>query len=279
MCIRDRAQFNGWTHVQALGGRTPITSANQLATTTATVTLEWEAVTFSGVDPGTIDSYNIYRATTSDGQDLNTPLATGLSTATLSYTDTTVVANTTYYYFIAPVVGGTVYFPATTTDKEIKVIVPPTNMSLVHRWMANLEICTLLGETPDRENDYRCNYIGPGKSTGDFYDLERSYFIDTVEAGCNYTRGVSCGGAVCLGTAAPGAGLGSNGNVYYRRSGTGVCYIKRAGAWVDAANATDPELGVMYSNSPGLPPFVVIDQTESNAACTQYTVNGQTKRS
>lgn len=268
-----QSQFNGWTHVQALGGRTPVTTPDQLTTTTPTVTLKWDAVTISG----TISSYNIYRSTSSGGQNFSSPLATGIDATTRTYTDTTANVSTIYYYIIAPVVGGEVYVDTTTPDAELKIIMPPTNMVLIHRWMANLEICTLLGEAPDRENNYRCNYVGPGKSTGDFYDLEKSYFIDTVEAGCNYTRGTSCTGTVCLGNGVPGAGVGSDGDIFYNRAGVGYCYIKRAGAWILSDSATNVELGSMYSNAPGLPPLVYIDQTEANSACGQYSINGETK--
>jgi hypothetical protein len=231
----------------------------------------------------TATSYTLYRSTTSGGENYTSPLATGISATTLTYTDSSVSPNTTYYYVVRPVVGSTIQVPTATADAEIKIMVPPTNMSLVHRWIANWEMCSnLMGRTIDRANNYRCAYVGPGNDGSGHYDLGHNQFWDTYEVGCNYTppnatSALSCGSSVngCLGTSTPqGSITGGAGQVFYDRS-SGTCY-----AWVNTTNwtaasaASAGQLSSMASNQPGLPPLVLIDQQPSQTACTQFTIPG-----
>ena len=266
--------FNGWNNVQSLGAKTPVTQSG-LSSAAASITLNFNAMTSNG----TITSYNIYRATTSGGQNFSSPLATGITTAALSYTDSaSLVAGTTYYYVVQPVISGTATSASATTDLEIAVPVPPSNMALLHRWIVNLETCGLMGRTADRTNNYRCNYIGPA-GNGTYYDFNGgvNLFVDTYGVGCNYTPGTACGNSYgCLGSGAPAGALGAVGNVYYDR-GSGNCYLKTASTtWTSANTAgfTAAQVALISSNAPGLPPLVVIDQVKSSNICTQQTVPG-----
>ena len=274
--IVNNSTFNGWNNVQALGAKTPVTQSG-LASANASITLNFNAMT-SGA---TISSYNIYRATTSGGQNFFAPLATGITTAALSYTDTSsLVAGITYYYVVRPVISGMVIAASAANDLEIAVPVPPANMALLHRWMVNLEACGTMGRTPDRANNYRCNYTGPA-GTGTYYDFNGgvNLFVDTYGVGCNYTpTNGACGNTYgCLGSSgAPTGGTGVVGNVYYDRS-TGDCYLKTAAAtWTSANTAgfTSAQVALVSSNAPGLPPLVKIDQVKSSNVCTQQTVTG-----
>jgi len=263
--------WQGWSNVKALGPKNPAGVATGMASAVASVTLTWNAVTYSA---GTLSSYSIFRSTSPGGEDYNSPLATGIASGARTYTDSTVVAGNTYYYVVRPVINSALLVHGQ-SDGEIKVIVPQDNMVLVHRWMANQEVCTLMNKTPDRNNNYRCSYTGSG-NTGGFYDQTKSYFVDTVETGCNYTAGPACTGSGCIDvTGVPGAGVGVNGNVFYDRS-TGNCYYKKAGAWTNANSATltNAERLATVSNKPGLPPLAYVDQNRSWDSCQVQSVAG-----
>jgi fibronectin type 3 domain-containing protein len=253
----------GWSDVVGIGAITPV-AGSALSSASAYVTLTWNAFNIAG---GIISSYNIYRATSSGGQNYTSPLATGITTAAASYTDNSVVAGTTYYYVVRAVVSA-VPLPTAQTYAEIKVIAPPDNMVLVHRWIANQEMCATLQRTADPNNNYRCAYTGPG-SGGVYWDLGQSLFIDAYEMGCNFTPSR-------LGASAPGGGIGAIGDVYYDRSAAS-CYLKTAGAtWRDQSDITltVAQRGTLSSNQPGLPPLVNLTQAQANDTCSYSSVAG-----
>ena len=272
------ATLQGWNGITATGASTPVTQSG-LASASAAVTLSWNATT---LNTGVVASYNIFRTTTQGAENYASPLATGISAATRTYTDSTVTNGTTYYYTITPVVSATQILFSAAADSEVKVITPPANMALLHPWAVNLETCTLMGRTAtiDRTNDYRCSYVGP-TGDGSHYDFNAGVplFVDTYGVGCNYTyTGSACGNSYgCLGSSgAPAGALGVVGNVYYDRS-TANCYLKTASStWTRANTAgfTAAQVALISSNSPGLPPLAVIDQVKSSNICTQQTVSG-----
>jgi hypothetical protein len=281
------ANFTGWTQIKGVGAKSPAAQATDLTSATASVTLSWNTMTSTA---GTVATYNIYRSTSSGGQNYSSPLASGITTAARTYTDTSVTGGTTYYYTVAPVLtNGTSTRPALTdADREVKVIVPPSNMVLLHRWAANQDMCGEMAKTVDRTNNYRCavNTGGtapPGTGGTGYLDLGQSIFIDAFEQGCNYTfdpGGNKCGSADgCIGIEATPNGVvtGDNGDVYYsRRSAT--CYINTSAGsgttWVAANSTTAANRGLMGSAAPGLPPFAVIDQPKSHDVCLGQTVSG-----
>lgn len=284
------AAFEGWTHIKAVGAKAPAPQGSDLSSAPAAVTLSWEAATPSS---GTVASYNIYRATMSGGYNYNTPLATGISAATRAYTDSTVTGGIPYYYTIALVVSGVTVIPDPATDLEATVIVPKENMVLLHRWAANKEMCEQMGKTVERNNNYRCMVATganapPGTGGSGYVDLEKSLFVDMFEQGCNYTAANSCVDASLNGgTPSPCIGTrnGPNGNVtapagsiYYSRS-NGNCYFNNSGgptgnSWVAATSASIAQREAMGSNAPGLPPFAIIDQLESQDVCKGQSVSG-----
>jgi hypothetical protein len=80
-------------------------------------------------------------------------------------------------------------------DYIVKVILPPKNTSLIHRWMANQETCLRMGRTSDRSNQYRCPYNGlatkgyPTNSpTSWYYDTGGHIVMDRFELSCNFSR-------------------------------------------------------------------------------------------
>ena len=82
---------------------------------------------------------------------------------------------------------------------EIKVILPPDNMALVHRWMSNRQACNELerGASIDKVANYTCAFNGfgakakgfPWNPTNTVVDLGGHLLIDRFELGCNFTRG------------------------------------------------------------------------------------------
>lgn len=105
-----------------------------------------------------------------------------------------------YWYKVEPVINGQLAPIAGAAPKDyvIKVIVPPNNMALVHRWIGNKMMCERMGKVPDRDNQYRCDYNGLGKQTWNiggtnqyFYDMAGHLLVDRFELGCNFTRGSS----------------------------------------------------------------------------------------
>ena len=265
--------FNGWTNAKAVGPKAPAAQSSDLATSAASVTIGWNAVTLSS---GNVASYTVYRSTTAGTESFTAPLGTATA-GTPSYTDATAVAGTTYYYNVAPVVAGVVAIPSPTADLEIKVITPPNNMVLLHRWMANLRMCTAIGKAVDRTANYRCTTSVPG-GDGTYLDYgsgtNTGLFIDAYEQGCNYTYSSSdnkCGSTNgCIGIIITPNGVvtGNIRDVYYSRR-TAICYINTNGGmeWTAANAATADQLAYMGSAAPGLPPFVVISQLQSQYAC------------
>jgi hypothetical protein len=284
--VSYNATHGGWTHIKAVGAKAPAAQGSDLAPSPASVTLSWNDATAT---TGTVSSYNLYRSTSSRAQNFTNPIATGITTTAKTYTDSTVTSGTTYYYTLGAMVNGKIEFISlSSADREVKVIVPPANMVLLHRWAANKEMCELVGKTANRSQNYRCASTAPGTSGG-YLDLESSLFVDMFEQGCNYTATNACTDAtVNGGAAAPCIGIRDDafvsgnvsanaGSVYYSRY-SGRCYLNTSAGsgttWVQATSGTATQRQAMGSNAPGLPPLVHIDQLESQDVCVGQTVAG-----
>jgi frataxin-like iron-binding protein CyaY len=111
-----------------------------------------------------------------------------------------------YYYKIVPVyIDGKgkardlQYLTESKGHHIVKVILPPPNMALVHRWMSNRTACMEI----DREDEinldqnYSCPFIGvgakpsssPWKVGEGIIDQGGDLLVDRFELGCNITRG------------------------------------------------------------------------------------------
>lgn len=107
-----------------------------------------------------------------------------------------------YWYKVIPVFDGKelsyddVNNP---THHIIRVTLPPRNMALVHRLVANRTICYELNKSIDKKagKHYSCPYNGVGASgltnpwvVGEtVYDLGGDLLVDRFEMGCPFTRG------------------------------------------------------------------------------------------
>lgn len=104
-----------------------------------------------------------------------------------------------YWYKIVPVYDDVELSYVSNSDHMIKVTLPPANMALVHRMMANRNICTEMNLSIDKSNFYSCEYNGlgsiaktsPWRLGETVYDLGGDLLVDRNELGCNYTRGAA----------------------------------------------------------------------------------------
>ncbi len=107
-----------------------------------------------------------------------------------------------YWYKIIPMFNGRElrYERAESNPQHIiKVVLPPPNMGLLHRLMANRQTCMELGKaySTEIEDFYTCSYDGVGAKglTSPWmigqtvYDFGGNVLMDRYEMGCNYTRG------------------------------------------------------------------------------------------
>ena len=107
-----------------------------------------------------------------------------------------------YWYKVVPYFNDQPIAFSDSGHNVIEVTLPPPNMALVHRVMANRHVCYELGtETEDLDKSssgyYSCSYDGVGSSTLGFpwtlgqsvYDIGGDLLVDRFEMGCHFTRG------------------------------------------------------------------------------------------
>jgi hypothetical protein len=210
----------------------------------------------------------------------STPIIPQSGTSPVSFTDTSnlLYAQNAYYYVVKPIVDGLeVSASGAQNPTELKVVIPPDNMVLVHRWIANQSLCAMVGQSTRPNASYSCSFEWPGGGTT--LDIgsgtQTGFFVDAFETGCNYSRGVcsNTGNSSkdCIGNGAPGA-LGVTagaGSVYYDRY-SGTCFVSASGSWVEAAGASQASFLALASNQPGLPPLVRAPQSQAAAACQAF---------
>lgn len=224
------------------------------------VVIGWENFTIIG--QASISGFNIYRRLAGEEFDYDRPINKELlSVTTNEYIDNEEnsfyppIPGTTYYYEVRPFVNGLL----TGTNEifnVVRVLVPPNNMVLVHRWMANLTMCKILNRDGltvaqggvDVRNNYRCAYTGPGNtfiSDQGYYDFGKDLLVDRYETGCNYTASPACNGTFdnsCIGDEEPSSfGVeGDENAIYYNRS-NGKCYFNPTAGnnWQEVNNSCD----------------------------------------
>lgn len=103
-----------------------------------------------------------------------------------------------YWYRIEPYFNGRKVILTNPKQAMVKVTLPPPNMALVHRWMANRAQCLEMGiEDYKIDQHYTCDFTGlgavpkktPFESKQTKIDLGGDLLVDRYELGCNYTRG------------------------------------------------------------------------------------------
>lgn len=292
------AIHNGWENVRAVGKR----FIKGGGTEDPSVTIRWKEMDlFSGGSALVKNTgkwtWNVYRqesissfpntAPTMDHNSVYGTVGAGTAQADYSFTDTAVQPGTIYYYEVRPVLRSgeglnTIEVPtAETTFNRIRVVVPPDNMALVHRWIANQEVCASLGQVTDPANNFRCSYTGPG-AVGGFFDLTDDVMIEVNEAGCNFTSGPDCTNFGCidiLTASNPNTDYGAfdlAGNVFYDRRGGG-CFVGDGANWTRITSSVEmasyaASTGNGDASLSGLPPITGMDQAGANTYCTARTI-------
>ncbi|MAV90268.1 MAG: hypothetical protein CL676_02530 [Bdellovibrionaceae bacterium] len=190
-----------------------------------------------------------------------------------------------WYYTLKVTIAGNDYdVTSPASIAEVRVVAPPANMALMHRWIANQEVCGLMNRTTDETNHYRCGYSGWGKSAGNFYDLEQDLLVDRNEMACNFTAQCGAGGnQPCLAsefstTNPQSAGIaGADGQVFYEDDGTlARCWVKISGTWYESnsgsASLTLADREIMSTNMAHKPPLVRTSQTRAWDVCQAHSV-------
>lgn len=288
----NSAIHNDWKQIYSVGARILHTGHPD---GNPSVKLSWNE--FTAIS-GTISSYAVFRSTNLTGPFI-APLTNceSISTTSLTCTDSTLTEadeGVTYYYRVKAVAAGNSKLMETSSSyATIRVIIPPHNMALVHRRMANHETCTLMGKTPDRNNNNRCNYIGPGDNYSGYYDIGQDHFVDRYEASCNFTQNnidcIETNGAGCIGNDTPSTVSPSQTSeaIYYNRL-TGKCYYNTSSSWKEIATLTPTQMSQfallnqktqetsaedLKSTFPKRPPLVFIKQLQANNYCTSNLIN------
>lgn len=114
-----------------------------------------------------------------------------------------------YWYKVVPYFAGkelAFVSPSNPEHHHIRVTLPPKNMALVHRMIANRVVCLEMQKGINKKAGahYSCSYNGLGASGLSFpwvkgntvYDLGGDLLIDRFELGCAFTRGAATGASV-----------------------------------------------------------------------------------
>jgi len=175
-----KSTHGGWVSINANGNTVNVSS---LSYNDKAVTLSWADMTPTQAYP--IDSYNIYRKLPEAEEfDITTPLATGVSSATKTYTDSSVEMGQRYIYQVLPVISGGVSL-VDDNYASVEVFVPPQNRSFIHRRIANKHICLAMGKALNKDEFNNCSYLGPAKDENDKFDIGNHLLYDRYELGVN----------------------------------------------------------------------------------------------
>ena len=293
--------LGGWDDIYSVGPKTYATNPSETTPSSepGQVRISWKD--WPAGNTCQPEAIKVYRASSAGGGGSlvsNTDYPSGIPANVKTFTDNTLQGATVgtvgsptdfgkgWYYTLKVTIAGSDYSVTSPSQiAEVRVVAPPVNMALVHRWVANQEVCGLMSLTPDATNNYRCSYSGWGKITGNYYDLEKDLLVDRHELACNFTSQCGPGGnQPCLAsqfstTNPQGAGIaGANGQVFYNDDGADAqCFIKISGTWYSANTASGTVTAAnrlaMSTAQAGKPPLVRIDQPKSYDSCQSYSVS------
>ncbi|MBT7609937.1 MAG: hypothetical protein HN576_09280, partial [Bacteriovoracaceae bacterium] len=278
---------------------------------TGSAFLEWKPFTISGA--GTLTGYNIFRRLPNTQFDYKNPInKTVVGVSTYNYTDNAEnswvgpVLKTVYFYEVRPVINN-ISTGTSEAFKEVRIMIPPKNMSFAHRWMINQSMCNTMNSTGiEASNNFRCPYVGPGDSTlaasDGYYDIGQDLIVERFEAGCNFTRSPACdtpygdcvsdgnpNGGYCTGEANPPqvtlatcvadggawtpeplkAVISTSINDRFYDRGSGLCF-KSAGAGTSNWNLL-AGIEVISHTTPENPPLVRLTQNIATSLCGAAT--------
>ena len=302
--------FNSWEQIMAVGDKVDHTARTL---DDGYIYFEWAPFTMSG---STISGYNVYCSEDSALYtfDFTKPLnSTTIPNSIYEFDSRTTAMDTThpclntgtagefqrnkaFYFTVVALDAAGVLTGADDSAATIRVIMPPNNMSLVHRYMANKEMCDLMEQTPDLSLGNACLYSGPGYvgiSGTNYYDFyntgtSKNYdlLVDTYEAGCPYSPASSgeCPetGNGCIGKLDPNTRYTATGanKIYYNR-GNGLCYASTGAGtvWSSVAVLDGAGTGAVSSlvsadyRSAKLPPLTQLTQTQAYNYCNDAAID------
>ncbi len=283
--------FDGWDDVYAIGDKT---YADGTPTENGSLSFKWKVW-----GPGNTcqpQAVKVLRASTPGlGVGLRTLVSStdGIPPTSRSFTDTTLLPtdfSKAWYYSVRLLVAGQEYDVVTPEEiSEIRVIAPPENMALVHRWISNQEVCGLMNKSTDALNHYRCEFAGQGKvniSGTDYHDLQHDLLVDRFELGCNVSA--TCGATgdqLCISQnfsnlANPSTSTGVEapiGATYYDNpsSNGGSCWVKHGAAntdWTALTYGDATILGWGSTSAAHSPPLVQLSRDKFYEACNTQLV-------
>lgn len=180
-----------------------------------------------------------------------------------------------WYYGLKVRINNTTYkVEAGQSGQELRIVAPPRNQALVHRWIANQKTCADLGKTSDKNANYRCNYNSWGKVAdggNNYFDLEKDLLVDRNNLGCKYT--FNCGASqnqACVrgifGTVVASIAAADGAVLYDNTDGQNTCFVRKAGAW-ESANLDADHRATTASIESHLPVLANISQGNARHYC------------
>lgn len=292
------SQHMGWTHIVAQGEkvyRDGVREGDQV------IAFNWNQFTISSTPSSpakSIVGYNVYRSnissstTSFDFGDPKNEEIINLSSRSFLDEDLDVVSSESqghvFWYIVLPVLNDGSQPLPTQSYNVLRVLLPPQNKSLVHRWAVNYDMCMRLGLTSlPAEGNICNNYLGPGGSDiagRKYFNIDRDLIVDRFEMGCKFTQDV-CSGSDCISASTstnPGvtpSAYPTNGAFFYNRYHN-ECYTSTsAGTWYSLhglytgslTTHTASHLGPFnseWANYPELPPLTHLTQLAANNLCT-----------
>ena len=280
--------FDGWDDVYAVGKKTYV-DGNPAED--GVVRIKWKE--WGSANTCQPEGVKVYRAGAPDLLFTSRTLVSapgGIPPVSRSFTDETLSDsdfNKGWYYSLKLLVAGQEYEITMPEEvDEVRVIAPPANMALVHRWITNQEVCGLMSSPTDPLKNYRCLFEGQGKVMDagiGYHDMQHDLLVDRFELGCKVST--TCGSGedtLCVsskfsGASDPSAGLGipgAIGSVFYANSSNGNCWVKNGALdtdWTFVAYSTPSEQANSVTNEAHSPPIGFMHKDDFSNSC-----NGQT---
>lgn len=283
--------FQGWDDVYAVGKKTYYDGNSA---ENGVIRIKWKE--WSGPNTCVPNFVKVFRSNSS-GTSLSSGIevtsGTGVRSTESTFQDASLLDadfEKAWYYGLKAVVAGVEYNITTPAQmSEIRVIAPPANMSLVHRWIANQDVCGHLNQTSDPLNNYRCPFGGQGKVTisgSDYHDMGNDVLVDRFELGCRITANCGAGGnTLCLSEnfsqlkdPASGSGvIAPIGAVYFYNgpvAESGGCHTKTGAGntnWTSINNASGPQISGKITSEAHAPPLANVTRAKAHLACQQQS--------
>lgn len=282
--------FGGWEDVYAIGEKTYLDGN---PTEDGVVRIKWKE--WPASNTCLPNAVRVYRTETPTGSQAGALVSSDIPTENRNFEDETLTSadftgKAFYYGLKANIAGDWVNVDSSVSPvSELRVVAPPNNMALVHRWITNQEVCGIMGRATDEANHYRCAFTGQG-NVGGFHDMEQDLLVDRFQLGCSPTFNCGAGGnEACVATNqlnrdnpnGSGGVQAPVGAVYYQNLATGSygqCWYKYGAnnnEWrtLNDGSTTTAQLAIATTSEAHAAPLAYISQSRGNLACSQQTLD------